>query len=136
MTGNSRNTGSHSPARSRFLRYRAGAGAGSPDQLTKRVRVQEEKMGKVVVMDHPLIAHKIGIIRKKETGTREFRDIISEIAMLLCYEATRELELEDVEIETPIDSEKRSALPEIAPLVSSSTCFISTNTAGSAATMK
>ena len=59
-------------------------------------------MGKVVVMDHPLIAHKIGIIRKKETGTREFRDIISEIAMLLCYEATRELELEDVEIETPI----------------------------------
>ena len=59
-------------------------------------------MGKVVVMNHPLIAHKIGIIRKKETGTREFRDIISEIAMLLCYEATRDLELEDVEIETPI----------------------------------
>ena len=59
-------------------------------------------MGKVVVMDHPLIAHKIGIIRKKDTGTREFRDIISEIAMLLCYEATRNLELEDVEIETPI----------------------------------
>ena len=59
-------------------------------------------MGKVVVMDHPLIAHKIGIIRKKETGTREFRDIISEIAMLLCYEATRDLELEDVEVETPI----------------------------------
>ena len=59
-------------------------------------------MSKVVVMDHPLIAHKIGIIRKKETGTREFRDIISEIAMLLCYEATRDLELEDVEIETPI----------------------------------
>ena len=59
-------------------------------------------MGKVVVMDHPLISHKIGIIRKKETGTREFRDIISEIAMLLCYEATRDLELEEVEIETPI----------------------------------
>lgn len=59
-------------------------------------------MGKVVVMNHPLIAHKIGIIRKKETGTREFRDIISEIAMLLCYEATRDLELENVEIETPI----------------------------------
>lgn len=59
-------------------------------------------MGKVVVMNHPLISHKIGIIRKKETGTREFRDIISEIAMLLCYEATRDLELENVEIETPI----------------------------------
>ena len=59
-------------------------------------------MAKVVVMDHPLIAHKIGIIRKKETGTKEFRENISEIAMLLCYEATRDLELEDVEIETPI----------------------------------
>ncbi|MDO5131868.1 MAG: uracil phosphoribosyltransferase, partial [Eubacteriales bacterium] len=59
-------------------------------------------MAKVVIMEHPLIAHKIGIIRKKETGTKEFRDIISEIAMLLCYEATRDLELEDVEIETPI----------------------------------
>ena len=59
-------------------------------------------MGKVVVMDHPLIAHKIGIIRKQETGTKEFRESISEIAMLLCYEATRDLELEDIEIETPV----------------------------------
>ena len=59
-------------------------------------------MGRVVVMDHPLISHKIGRIRKKETGTKEFRETISEIAMLLCYEATRNLELQDVEIETPI----------------------------------
>ena len=59
-------------------------------------------MAKVVVMDHPLIQHKIGLIRKKETGTKDFRQTISEIAMLICYEATRELKLDDVEIETPI----------------------------------
>ena len=59
-------------------------------------------MGKVVVMDHPLIKHKIGHIRREETGTNEFRKLISEIAMLICYEATRDLELQDVEINTPI----------------------------------
>ncbi|MCR4896302.1 MAG: uracil phosphoribosyltransferase [Lachnospiraceae bacterium] len=59
-------------------------------------------MGKVVIMDHPLIQHKIGFIRRVDTGTKDFRDTISEIAMLICYEATRELKLQDVEIETPI----------------------------------
>jgi len=59
-------------------------------------------MAKVVVMDHPLIQHKIGLIRKIETGTKDFRQTISEIAMLICYEATRDLKLSDVEIETPI----------------------------------
>ena len=59
-------------------------------------------MSKVVVMDHPLIAHKIGIIRKKETGTRGFREMISEIGTLITYEATKDLKLQDVEIETPI----------------------------------
>ena len=59
-------------------------------------------MAKVVIMDHPLIQHKIGYIRGKEIGTKEFRETISEIAMLLTYEATRHLELEDVDIETPI----------------------------------
>jgi uracil phosphoribosyltransferase len=59
-------------------------------------------MAKVVVMDHPLIQHKIGYIRRKDTGTKDFRETISEIAMLICYEATRDLELADVEIETPI----------------------------------
>ena len=59
-------------------------------------------MGKVIIMDHPLIQHKIGLIRDKKTGTKEFREIISEIAMLETYESTRGLELEDVEIETPI----------------------------------
>lgn len=59
-------------------------------------------MSKVVIMDHPLIQHKIGYIRRKDTGTKDFRQTISEIAQLICYEATRDLELADVEIETPI----------------------------------
>ena len=59
-------------------------------------------MSKVMVMDHPLIQHKIGLIRKKETGTKDFRETIAEIANLICYEATRDLKLKDVEIETPI----------------------------------
>ena len=59
-------------------------------------------MAKVVVMDHPLIQHKIGVIRRKETGTKDFRQTIGEIAMLICFEATRGLQLSDVEIETPI----------------------------------
>lgn len=59
-------------------------------------------MAKVVVMDHPLIQHKIGYIRRKDTGTKDFRQTIGEIAMLICYEATRELKLTEVEIETPI----------------------------------
>ena len=62
----------------------------------------EGKMAKVVIMDHPLIQHKIGYIRRKETGTKDFRDTVGEIAMLICYEATRHLELADVEVETPI----------------------------------
>lgn len=59
-------------------------------------------MAKVVVMDHPLIQHKIGLMRRIDTGSKEFRTLVSEVAMLECYEATRELELADVEIETPI----------------------------------
>ena len=59
-------------------------------------------MSKVMVMDHPLIQHKIGIIRRMETGSKEFREMIGEIAMLMCYEATRDLKLVDVNIETPI----------------------------------
>ncbi|WP_026653275.1 uracil phosphoribosyltransferase [Butyrivibrio proteoclasticus] len=59
-------------------------------------------MGKVVIMDHPLIQHKIGYIRRTDTGTKDFRQTISEIAMLICYEATRGLQLQDVEIDTPI----------------------------------
>lgn len=59
-------------------------------------------MGKVIIMDHPLVQHKISLIRNKRTGTRDFRAIISEIAILECYESTRDLKLEDIDIETPI----------------------------------
>ncbi|MBS6397953.1 MAG: uracil phosphoribosyltransferase [Clostridiales bacterium] len=63
-------------------------------------------MSKVKIMDHPLIQHKIGLIRRKETGSRDFRQLIGEIAMLMCYEATRDLKLTEVEVETPICSTK------------------------------
>ena len=59
-------------------------------------------MGNTVIMEHPLIKHRIGIARKTDTGSMEFRNLISEVAGLMCYEATRNLELQDVEIETPI----------------------------------
>ena len=58
--------------------------------------------GKVIVMEHPLIAHKITYIRQETVGTKEFREMIGEIAQLMCYEATRDLELQDVRIKTPI----------------------------------
>lgn len=58
--------------------------------------------GKVIVMEHPLIAHKISYIRQENVGTKEFREMIGEIAQLMCYEATRDLELQDVKIKTPI----------------------------------
>lgn len=61
-------------------------------------------MAKTVIMDHPLIQHKIGIIRREDTSSKEFREMIGEVAMLMCYEAARELPLEDVEIKTPICS--------------------------------
>ncbi len=59
-------------------------------------------MAKTIIMDHPLIQHKIGIIRKKETSSKEFRELVGEIAMLMGYEASRDLALEDEAIETPI----------------------------------
>ena len=59
-------------------------------------------MGKVQVMDHPLIQHKITCIRREELGSKEFRAIVSEIAALMCYEATRNLKLKDVKVKTPM----------------------------------
>lgn len=58
--------------------------------------------GKVHVMDHPLVAHKLTILRDKNTSTKDFREIVSEIGMLLTYEATRDLPLTEKEVETPI----------------------------------
>ena len=59
-------------------------------------------MEKVHVLDHPLLQHKLSILRDKNTGVKDFRSIVSEIAGLMCYEATRDLPLEDVTIETPV----------------------------------
>ena len=59
-------------------------------------------MANVHVLDHPLIQHKLAILRDKNTGTKEFRALISEIAGLMCYEATRNLPTEEVEVETPM----------------------------------
>ena len=59
-------------------------------------------MNKVHTMDHPLIQHKLTLIRDKTTGVKEFREAVNEIATLMCYEATRDLPLKEVEIETPV----------------------------------
>ena len=64
-------------------------------------------MSKVVVMDHPLIEQKIGIIRRKETGTKDFRQNISEIAMLIGYEATKDLKLEEKGVHVTTSGEQQ-----------------------------
>lgn len=71
------------------------------------------------LISHPLIMHKLSIIRNKETGVKEFREVVAEIAMLLCYEATRNLPLREIEVETPvgvarakvIDGKKMAVVP-------------------------
>ncbi len=59
-------------------------------------------MAKVCVLDHPLIQHKLAILRSKDTSVKEFRELVGEIAGLMCYEATRNLPLKEVKVETPI----------------------------------
>lgn len=61
-----------------------------------------EKMDKVHILDHPLLQHKVSILRDESTGVKDFREVVSEIASLMCYEATRDLPMEDVEIKTPV----------------------------------
>ena len=63
-------------------------------------------MGKVHVLDHPLIQHKLSLIRDKETGSKEFRELVEELALLMAYEVTRDLPLKEVEIETPVAKAK------------------------------
>lgn len=69
------------------------------------------EMGKFEVLDHPLIQHKLTIIRNKDCGTREFREVVNEIAELMVYEVCRDMPLEDIEVETPVATavEKRLA---------------------------
>lgn len=59
-------------------------------------------MGKVHVIDHPLVQHKLTMIRDKSTGPKDFRDLVNEVALLMAYEVTRDMPLEEVEVETPI----------------------------------
>ena len=59
-------------------------------------------MANLHIINHPLVQHKISLLRDKNTGTKEFRELVSEIAMFICYEATRDLPLKEIEIETPV----------------------------------
>ena len=67
-------------------------------------------MAKLVVIDHPLVQHKLTLLRDKSTGTNQFRALVQELAMLLAYEATRDLTLEDTTVETPITTAKAKVL--------------------------
>jgi uracil phosphoribosyltransferase len=67
-------------------------------------------MSKVVVIDHPLIQHKLTLIRDKNTGSKDFRDIVKEVSLLMGYEITRDIPLQEVEIETPICKMKSKAI--------------------------
>ncbi len=67
-------------------------------------------MSNVTITNHPLIQHKLSILRDKNTSSKDFRELVKEISMLMCYEATRDLPLEDVEIETPVAHAKVKAL--------------------------
>ena len=69
-------------------------------------------MSKVFVLDHPLIQHKVTMLRKKETTTKDFREIANEISLLMAYEVTRNLPLCDVEIETPITKTKQKMITD------------------------
>ncbi|MFF5993905.1 MULTISPECIES: uracil phosphoribosyltransferase [unclassified Lysinibacillus] len=67
-------------------------------------------MSKVYVFDHPLIQHKLTYIRDKNTGTKEFRELVDEVATLMAFEITRDLPLEEIEIETPVTTSKTKVL--------------------------
>ena len=67
-------------------------------------------MNNITILDHPLIQHKVSMLRDKDTTTKDFRELVTEIAMLMGYEATRDLPLEQVEIETPITKAKVNML--------------------------
>ena len=78
-------------------------------------------MSKVHIFDHPLIQHKLSIMRQKDTGCKEFRELLDEISMLMVYEVTRDLPTAEIEIETPICGMKTKMLLE-SPSASSPFC--------------
>lgn len=67
-------------------------------------------MSKVVVLDHPLVQHKVSMLRDKETSTKDFRELVEEISLLMAYEVTRDLPLKEIEIETPICKAKTNVI--------------------------
>lgn len=67
---------------------------------------------KEIVLNHPLITHKLSILRDKNTGTKKFRELISEISVLLCYEALKDAELDDIIVETPLEKYETKSLNE------------------------
>ncbi|SNS64285.1 uracil phosphoribosyltransferase [Anaerovirgula multivorans] len=67
-------------------------------------------MGKVVTFDHPLIQHKLTLIRDKNTGSKDFRDLVKEVSLLMGYEVTRDLPLQEIEIETPVSRTKAKVI--------------------------
>lgn len=77
--------------------------------LGKQVK-ETFRMGKIHVFDHPLIQHKLSMIRDKNTGTKEFRELVDEIASLMAFEATRDLPLEEVTVETPVATAKAKVI--------------------------
>ncbi len=78
-------------------------------------------MGSVHILEHPLLQHKLAILRDENTGVRDFREVVSEIATLMCYEATRDLPLQEVEIKTPVATDRFQVLAgkklEIVPIL-------------------
>ena len=70
--------------------------------IYSKIKIKEIKMSTLHVIDHPLIVHKLSIMRNKKTGSKDFRELLNEIAMLMGYELTRDLPLEDIAIETPV----------------------------------
>ena len=74
-------------------------------------------MGKLFVSEHPLVQNKMAMLRNKNTGTKEFKELIGEVAMLLLYEATRDLHLKEVEVETPIQTAKCNVLADKLAIV-------------------
>lgn len=79
------------------------------DKEIQSTKKGTRSMGKVYVFDHPMIQHKLTYIRDKNTGTKQFRELVEEVAMLMAYEATRDLPLEDTTIQTPV-SETRTKI--------------------------
>ena len=81
---------------------RRGAANACPAAFLCKRDEEDTQMGKVVVVDHPLVQHKLSLMRDKRCGTKDFRQLLEEISMLMAYEVTRELPLREIEIETPV----------------------------------